>query len=289
MNILKKLFGKKGKTEQEITIPTILNLFEESAKVGHIEGKSIVAVAAIYLHAPKSPSTGFPVEMPPHLHLAQMYIDSYKRTGYIVPHLSLVLNAQIRMRQLHQEESTAIPSINHALATMLVECCDARISGECRAISLNGDTPAFGMFWIAIVATESEAVDENKPVRQLERISPDEAQRRRTARKNLVNEDLSGYDLRSLYLADVDFTGSDLTDASLWGMNLDKCIFKNANLRNANLGSTNLQAADLTGANLTGAILRGAHLMGGAQLSGAIMPDGRPYILNMSLHPYTDQ
>ncbi|GAF97961.1 unnamed protein product, partial [marine sediment metagenome] len=88
MNLIKKLFGNKKKTKSSAK-DTIIRLFDESAAVGSIDGQTIVAVAAIYEHAPRSPSSGQLVAMPSQLHLAQMYIDSHKRAGFINPSLSL--------------------------------------------------------------------------------------------------------------------------------------------------------------------------------------------------------
>ncbi|KYP87210.1 hypothetical protein WB60_12370 [bacteria symbiont BFo2 of Frankliniella occidentalis] len=72
------------------------------------------------------------------------------------------------------------------------------------------------------------------------------------SRANLIDEDLSGANLRV----------SNLRGANLRG----------ANLRGANLSGANLSGADLRVSNLRGANLRGANLSG-ADLTGAILPD----------------
>jgi Uncharacterized low-complexity proteins len=76
--------------------------------------------------------------------------------------------------------------------------------------------------------------------------------KRRLGVKSLRGADLSGYDLRWLYLQE-----ADLARANLQGVNL-----KGANLRNANLQGADLRGADLTGANLKDVDFRGADLTG---------------------------
>jgi hypothetical protein len=142
----------RGK-EKDLSVKEILvELFEESAAAGRIEGKTIEAMAAIYEHSPRSPSSGQPVPMPPQQRLAQMFIDSHKYAGFISPGLSLAPNAVINMRELQEGESREIIFLNDSLASNLAEHLNEKELKDCKAISLNGDTPAFGMVWFAIVA-----------------------------------------------------------------------------------------------------------------------------------------
>ena len=127
-----------------------MELFNESAAAGNIAGETIQAMVAIYEHGPRSPS-GQPVEMPTPQRLAQMFVDSHKQAGFISPSLSLSPDAAIEMRELQQGESKKIKSLNDALAAMIAEQLGETDFSNTKAISLNGDTPAFGMVWFAIV------------------------------------------------------------------------------------------------------------------------------------------
>ncbi len=67
-----------------------------------------------------------------------------------------------------------------------------------------------------------------------------------------------------------DFSGADLADADLFGMDLSMFIFKNADLSRAHLEKARLFKADLSGALLIDAVLDGAELSG-AVLDNAVM------------------
>jgi uncharacterized protein YjbI with pentapeptide repeats len=113
-----------------------------------------------------------------------------------------------------------------------------------------------------------------------------------------IQPDLQSADLRNAVLYEVDFRGTDLTEAhlvkmanfvgDLAGMDLAGADFamasltgahfvganlRKADLMGADLSMAHLMGADLTGANLTGANLTGAHLTGArlaqAHLTGA--------------------
>jgi len=150
MSFKPKFFGGK---EKDLSVKEkIVELFEESAAAGRIEGQTIKAMAAIFEHPPRSPSSGQPVPMPPQPRLAQMFVDSGKQAGFISQSLSLAPDAAISMRELRQGESREIIFLNDSLASNLAEHFGENELKNCRAISLNGDTPAFGMVWSAIVA-----------------------------------------------------------------------------------------------------------------------------------------
>jgi uncharacterized protein YjbI with pentapeptide repeats len=72
-----------------------------------------------------------------------------------------------------------------------------------------------------------------------------------------ANADLSGFDLRGVYLND-----KNLENANLSGANVAKNYLNNANLKNANLSEANLEEALLDGADLSGANLENANLHG---------------------------
>ena len=99
---------------------------------------------------------------------------------------------------------------------------------------------------------------ESEGDRNLERISLEEAKRRRRDDGDLSYVDLSGMDLRSLFLSGANLTGSNLSGANLQGMGLDQAILVDADLSNTNLRGAFLQTADLRGANLDGADTTGA-------------------------------
>jgi uncharacterized protein YjbI with pentapeptide repeats len=84
------------------------------------------------------------------------------------------------------------------------------------------------------------------------------------------NADLSGADL-SHFVIDpgkpADFSGANLSGATLGGLNMRSAKFAGANLSRAILQNVNFQGADLTGANLTGAFLSGADFTN-ARLAG---------------------
>jgi hypothetical protein len=151
MGLKKKLFG--GKKEKDVSVKDrIVELLEESAAAGRLDGQTVEAMAAIYEHPPRSPSSGLPVPMPPQQRLAQMFIDSHKQAGFINAKLSLAPNAVIDMRELRREESRQIIFLNGSLASNLAEHFGEKGLRNCKAISLRGDTPAFGIVWFAIVA-----------------------------------------------------------------------------------------------------------------------------------------
>lgn len=72
--------------------------------------------------------------------------------------------------------------------------------------------------------------------------------------------------------------GFDLSNANLSGLNLKYVYLEGANLKRANLFNANLTCAHLKGADLRKAILRDAILTGAdmahVHLIGAIMPNG---------------
>ena len=86
---------------------------------------------------------------------------------------------------------------------------------------------------------------------------------------------LSGVDLRQLYLYEINLCGSNLSGANLSracliGANLSEANLAGADLRGAYLGLADLSAANLSHANLTGAQIIGANLKG-TNLSGTCL------------------
>jgi hypothetical protein len=137
-----------------LTEDTIIKLFEESAAAGCIQGNTIEAIAIIYEHSPQG-RFGEPVAMPPKRQLAQMFIDSHKQAGLIDHTVSLSSNALVEMRKLKSGESKEIKSINDSLASILGEQLLGKELSNYAAISLNGDTVAFGMVWFAVAVEYS--------------------------------------------------------------------------------------------------------------------------------------
>jgi uncharacterized protein YjbI with pentapeptide repeats len=96
---------------------------------------------------------------------------------------------------------------------------------------------------------------------------------------------LQGMNKRHHGVVGIDFSGADMTRATLKNSNLNGARFTNAILRRADLTRCNLSGADLTGADLTEASLAGANLSGatlryaslvsavlsGANLEGAVL------------------
>lgn len=80
----------------------------------------------------------------------------------------------------------------------------------------------------------------------------EERLKRRLGVKSLRGADLSGADLRWLYLQEADLAKANLQGANLKGANLRKANLQGADLRGANLSKTNLKDVDLRGADLTG-------------------------------------
>lgn len=105
---------------------------------------------------------------------------------------------------------------------------------------------------------------------------------------SLKGADFSGSQVSDLTLFDVDMTGANFSGADLHGIALRFAIltsvnFKGANLVDADLGGATLKNADLTNADLTDAYLGGAagttdeQLARAKSLSGATLPpDGKP-------------
>jgi len=94
--------------------------------------------------------------------------------------------------------------------------------------------------------------------------------------------DLSGQELRYIFLRfqklqGSSFAGSDLTGATLAAADLREANFRDATLRDANLGCADLRRADFTNADLSGADFQcgpvGASLRG-AIIHNTICPDG---------------
>lgn len=69
---------------------------------------------------------------------------------------------------------------------------------------------------------------------------------------SLVGADLSGADLRWIYLQETNLSQANLQGTDLTGTNLRNAKLQGADLRGANLSGTNLEEADLRGADLTG-------------------------------------
>lgn len=91
--------------------------------------------------------------------------------------------------------------------------------------------------------------------------------------------DFSELDLRGLFLAQADLSGSDFR-----GANLEDLVFWKTNLRNSNFSGADMVGVFLTGADLSGADLRGADLrqafifrakIDGADFSGANLEGAR--------------
>jgi hypothetical protein len=94
-------------------------------------------------------------------------------------------------------------------------------------------------------------------------------------RVNLVDQDLSGLDLRAVPLVEADLHGADLRGCDLSGCDTYRVSLVGADLRGARLvgariGQASLIDADLRGADLTGARLYG-NLLAGARLAGATL------------------
>lgn len=86
--------------------------------------------------------------------------------------------------------------------------------------------------------------------------------------------DLSGQDLRTFPLADVDLSGADLTACILSNMVLWNTNFEHAVLDCARMDGTELTWANMNHAHMAGAVLQGA-LLDKTQLQHAIMPCSR--------------
>ena len=80
----------------------------------------------------------------------------------------------------------------------------------------------------------------------------EERLKRRLGVKSLRGADLSGNDLRWLYLQETDLAQANLQGADLKGINLRKTNLQGADLRGADLSGANLEDVDLRGADLTG-------------------------------------
>ena len=86
-------------------------------------------------------------------------------------------------------------------------------------------------------------------------------------RHKMINDDLSGADLRGIDFDCESFQGSalsgaDFEDATLSGCDLRNADLSGANLRDADLSGADLRWADLSGADLSGADLNGADFRG---------------------------
>ena len=75
-----------------------------------------------------------------------------------------------------------------------------------------------------------------------------------------IRPDLSGADLRKMYLSGAKLELVDLHEANLEAMDLHKARFEGSNLSEANLGQADLTDVNLVGANLHSANLNGANL-----------------------------
>ncbi|MEM9006231.1 MAG: pentapeptide repeat-containing protein [Cyanobacteria bacterium P01_F01_bin.86] len=82
-----------------------------------------------------------------------------------------------------------------------------------------------------------------------------------------ISFDLSGADLRHLYLSGANLSGTNLSEANLSSADLSSANLSEANLSSADLSSANLSEANLSSADLSSANLSGANL-GGIDLSG---------------------
>ena len=91
-----------------------------------------------------------------------------------------------------------------------------------------------------------------------------------TQRKNLRGADLSGADLRGIYLRGADLSGTYLRGAYLCSANLSGANLSGANLRDADISGADISGANLRVASLSGAYLCGADLIG-ADLIGAYL------------------
>ncbi|MBT3881043.1 MAG: pentapeptide repeat-containing protein [Candidatus Scalindua sp.] len=76
--------------------------------------------------------------------------------------------------------------------------------------------------------------------------------KRRLGVKSLRGADMSGFDLRWLYLQEADLARANLQGANLKGVNLRKANMQGADLRGADLAGANLKDVDFRGADLTG-------------------------------------
>jgi uncharacterized protein YjbI with pentapeptide repeats len=86
--------------------------------------------------------------------------------------------------------------------------------------------------------------------------------------RKLVLVDLTGADLRQVYLHEAMLPGADLGRADMAAASLSQADLSEANLNETDLSEANLNKANLSGANLRRATLLGANLSG-ANLSGA--------------------
>jgi hypothetical protein len=80
----------------------------------------------------------------------------------------------------------------------------------------------------------------------------EECLKRRLGVKSLRGANLSGRDLRWLYLQEADLSKANLQGANLKGINLRKAKLRGADLQGADLSGANLKDVDLCGADLTG-------------------------------------
>ncbi len=80
----------------------------------------------------------------------------------------------------------------------------------------------------------------------------EEKLKRKLGVDSLEGADLSGADLRWLYLQEANLSHANLQEADMSGSNMRNANLQGADLRGANLSRANLEDADLRGTNLTG-------------------------------------
>lgn len=92
-------------------------------------------------------------------------------------------------------------------------------------------------------------------------------------KENISEIDLSGTDLESLSLNNIDLSELDLNGVNFGDSSLENAIFTNANLTSANFTGANIQYCNFNNANLSGAHLTGCNAANAdfndANLSGA--------------------
>jgi len=90
------------------------------------------------------------------------------------------------------------------------------------------------------------------------------------------------YDLvnrpHAVWLVRIDLSNASLFWVDLSGCNLTNGNLQGANLRRCDLTDVKLQGADLSGADLTAALVTQAQLDEAGSLDGAILPDGTKFV-----------
>ena len=100
---------------------------------------------------------------------------------------------------------------------------------------------------------------------------------------NLQNAELTGANLHKACLDNAELQGADLA-----GSNMESTRMYGAKLQGAMLNGSNLKDTELVAAKMQGAVLFEARNLEEADLEHALLPDGKPYTVGISLRKFTD-